>query len=292
MPEFIRSMGSRIGIGMLLILSHLPLQVLYFISSFLYIVFYRLIKYRTKVVRQNLQRSFPSKSARELKQLEKDFYKYLADLVMETVKGFTIGKKEMLKRLRFDHLEIYDKLNEEGKSAIVVMGHNGNWEWVCRGAPLFMKNNIIVAYKPLSNPYFDRLMYKARTYFGVRQVPMSQIAKVLLKETKPYLLILAADQSPSDKKTSIWVRFLNQETAVLPGVEKLAVKFKLPVIFHEVKRKKRGFYNCNVKYIVEAGQQAGHGEITAIHTRELEQKIIEQPEIWLWSHKRWKLKND
>ena len=251
-----------------------------------------MIKYRTKVVEKNIKNSFPEKTEKQVKEVEKSYYKYLADLVMESVKGFTISKKELLKRVSIDNVHIYDELHDKGKSAIVVMGHNGNWEWVCRSAPLIMKNNIFVAYKPLSNPLFDRLMYKARTKFGVHQVPMAQIAKVILQQTEPFLLILAADQSPSDKKTSFWVKFMNQETAVLPGVEKLALKFKLPIIFHEVNKTKRGFYACKPKYIVEMNRTFLPGEITELHTQYLEEKIREQPEIWLWSHKRWKLKND
>jgi KDO2-lipid IV(A) lauroyltransferase len=288
----IQYFSSKTGIFFLLLLSYLPMWMLYGISNILYIVFYRLIKYRIKVVRANLRNSYPLKSEAELRATERNFYKYLADLVVESVKGFTIGKKELRKRITIDDVEIYDKLHDNGKSAIVVMGHNGNWEWVCRAAPLIMKNNIFVAYKPLSNPYFDRLMYNARTEFGVHQVPMAQIAKVILQQTEPFLLILAADQSPSDRKTSIWVDFLNQETAVLPGVEKLAIKFKLPVIFHEVNKTKRGFYKCKPKYIVEMDRAYAAGEITRLHSGFLEEKIHGQPEIWLWSHKRWKLKND
>ncbi|MFM6982658.1 MAG: lysophospholipid acyltransferase family protein, partial [Chitinophagaceae bacterium] len=175
-------------------------------------------------------------------------------------------------------------------SAIVVMGHSGNWEWVCRAAPIFMKNRIVVAYKPLSNPYFEKLMLRARTELGVIQIPMAQIGKFILQQKEPYLLILAADQSPSDSKTSIWVNFLNQETAVLPGPEKLAVKFNLPVIFHNVNRTKRGVYKCTAQYLVKESSNTRNAEITELHTRHLEQEIIKQPEIWLWSHKRWKLK--
>ncbi len=291
MTHFISSIVSRLGIYLLLGLSRLPLWFWYGVSDILYIVFYKLIKYRVKVVRDNLQNSFPEKAISELRHIEKQYYRYLADLVVETVKGFTISKEELFKRIKAE-THIYDELFEKGQNAIVVMGHNGNWEWISRSSQLIYKHQILVAYKPLSNPYFDRLLYKTRTAFGAQLVPMSQVARVLLQQQKPYLLILVADQSPSDKKSSIWVRFLNQETAVLPGVEKLATKFKLPVIFHEVKRIKRGFYQCFDAFLVKAGEMHPPGEITAIHTGYLEEKIREQPETWLWSHKRWKLKND
>ncbi len=285
-----KAIANKILIAFLLLISRLPFVVLWGISNLLYYLFYKILKYRVKVVRKNLNLSFPEKTEEELLLLEKKFYKYLSDLVVETVKGFTISRKSLEQRIDFQCGSIYDELYENRKSAIVVMGHSGNWEWVCRAAPIFMKNRIVVAYKPLSNPYFEKLMLRARTELGVMQIPMAQIGKFILQQKEPYLLILAADQSPSDSKTSIWVNFLNQETAVLPGPEKLAVKFNLPVIFHDVNRTKRGVYKCTAKYLVKESSSTQPGEITALHTSHLEEEIIKQPEIWLWSHKRWKLK--
>lgn len=285
-----KAIANKILIAFLLLISRLPFVVLWGISNLLYYLFYKILKYRVKVVRKNLKLSFPEKTGEELLLLEKKFYKYLSDLVVETVKGFTISRKSLEQRIDFQCGSIYDELYENRKSAIVVMGHSGNWEWVCRAAPIFMKNRIVVAYKPLSNPYFEKLMLRARTELGVIQIPMAQIGKFILQQKEPYLLILAADQSPSDSKTSIWVNFLNQETAVLPGPEKLAVKFNLPVIFHDVNRTKRGVYKCTAKYLVKESSATQPGEITELHTMHLEQEIIKQPEIWLWSHKRWKLK--
>lgn len=290
MQNRFNKIGSIIGIFLLKALSLCPLFLLYLLSNFLYFVFYRLIKYRTKVVRQNLLKSFPEKTELELRQIEIDFYKYLSDLVVETVKGFTISKKQLLKRMKFLNTGYVDQLVKDNKSAMVVMGHYGNWEWICRSAPLFIKNNIIVAYKPLTNPQFDKLLYEARIEFGVRQVPMQQLPRVLLGEKKPYLLILLADQSPSDAETSIWVRFLNQDTAVLPGIEKLAIKYKLPIFYNEVKLLKRGYYTCEFKPMIEVPENCKYSEITQVHSMRLEENIRSFPHIWLWSHKRWKLK--
>jgi len=225
-------------------------------------------------------------------QIEKQFYSYLSDLVVETVKGFSISKKVLLKRMQFLNTYYVDQLVKDNKSAMVVMGHYGNWEWICRSAPLFIQNNIIVAYKPLTNPEFDKLLYKTRIEFGVRQVPMQQLPRVLLSEKNPYLLILLADQSPSDSETSIWVNFLNQDTAVLPGIEKLAIKYKLPVFYNEVKIIKRGYYTCEFKPLIEAPENCSYSEITQLHTHRLEENIKLNPSLWLWSHKRWKLKRN
>jgi KDO2-lipid IV(A) lauroyltransferase len=186
---------------------------------------------------------------------------------------------------------LIEKLNKEQKSAIIVMGHCGNWEWVCRSGPLFMKNRLVGVYKPLTNKYFDALMNKTRTAFGVEQVPMAQIARYILLQKTPFLLILISDQSPSDKDSSYWLNFLNQETAVLPGAEKLAIKFNLPVYFTSVNSYKRGYYTCDTKLIVEDSSKLNEGQISLLHSQELERQINENPHNWLWSHRRWKLKN-
>ncbi|MDI1233239.1 MAG: lysophospholipid acyltransferase family protein [bacterium] len=292
MQNRFNKIGSILGIFFLKILSHFPLFFLYILADFLYFVFYRLIKYRIKVVRNNLANSFPEKSKAELLQIEIKFYKYLADLVIETIKSFTISKRKLLKRMTFLNTIYVDQLVNDNKSAMVVMGHYGNWEWICRSAPLFIKNNIIVAYKPLTNPQFDKLLYQARIEFGVRQVPMHQLPRVLLAEKKPYLLILLADQSPSDSESSIWVEFLNQDTAVLPGIEKLAIKYKLPIYYNEVKLLKRGYYTCEFKPMIEVTENSKYSEITQLHSMRLEENIKSNPTLWLWSHKRWKLKRN
>ena len=290
MKRFLNFLVSNLAIGILLLISRLPLKLLYIIATGFYVLLYRITKYRVKIVRQNLSNSFPQVSSEKFSVIEKQFYHYLADLIVETVKGFTIGKNQILKRIRIENPEVYEQLHKDRKSAIVAMGHCGNWEWMCRAVPLMISNTVYVAYKPLSNPYFDRLMFKARSALGSRPIPMSQVPRLLAEQKEPFLLILVSDQSPSDKNSSVWVKFLNQETAVLPGIEKLSAKYKLPVLFHEIKRIKRGYYSSRAQYIVEDGSNCVQGEITELHTKVLEEKIMEQPSTWLWSHRRWKLK--
>ncbi len=288
--KILGSILNIIGIQFLLLTSRLPLSILYILSDIIYIVFYRLIKYRIKIVRENLLNSFPDKSELERALIEKKYYKYLCDLLVESIKGFTISEKELKKRMTFNNLDLIDQLYKDQKSAIVILGHCGNWEWVCRSGPLFMKNRLVGVYKPLTNKYFDKLMNQARTAFGVEQVPMAQIARYIMVQKTPFLLILIADQSPSDKESSYWLNFLNQETAVLPGAEKIAIKFNLPVYFTYVNSYKRGYYKCETKLLVESNSKPSDGSITTQHSQELEKRINENPHNWLWSHRRWKLK--
>lgn len=281
---------SNILVGFLKLISRLPMGFLYLISNFLYIVIYRLASYRKDVVRKNLQLSFPEKLEAELLKIEKAYYRYLCDLILETVKGFTARKMFLSKRIQYIRSEILDELHHAGQSAIVVMGHCGNWEWICRSAAFKMKNRVVVAYKPLSDKAFDKLIAGARTKYGVRQVPMSQVGRFILQEKQPFLLILLSDQSPSDNNGVYWTKFLNQDTAVLNGAEKLSKRFNMPLLFNDVKRLRRGYYTCETKLLLNVDQNLPEGRISEIHTHALEEKIKEQPETWLWSHRRWKLK--
>jgi KDO2-lipid IV(A) lauroyltransferase len=285
-----KKLFSNLGALLLKAISFLPLGVLYLLSNIFYLILYTILKYRLKVVRENLINSFPDKSNTELLEIEKRYYRFLCDLIVESVKGFSINKKELMKRISYESTEYYDKLYYEGKNAIVVMGHLGNWEWICRSAPLYLKNKVLVAYKPLSDANMDALMYKTRSEFGSVPIPMSQVARVILEEKEPFLLILVADQSPSDRNSAIWKKFLNQETAVLPGVEKLAKKFNLPVIFNNIKLTKRGYYECSYKVLVEESKSTSEGSITEMHCHALEQAIKKQDFAWIWSHRRWKMK--
>jgi KDO2-lipid IV(A) lauroyltransferase len=288
--KIVNKLLNKLSIQLLLLISRLPLPILYIISDILYIIFYKLIKYRVNVVKSNLLHSFPEKSADERLEIEKKYYQYLCDLIVESVKGFTIGENELKQRMVYNNMDLIEQLYKDKKSAIIIMGHCGNWEWVCRSGPLFMKNRLVGVYKPLTNKYFDRLMNKTRTAFGVEQIPMAQIARYIMVQKSPFLLILIADQSPSDIDSSYWTEFLNQDTAVLPGAEKLAIKFNLPVYFTNVKSYKRGYYTCDTKLIVETPSNFQESEITKLHTQVLEDIIMENPHNWLWSHKRWKLK--
>lgn len=279
---------THIGIFFIRLISYLPFPVLYLISDFFYIVLYRLTKYRIKVVRENMKNAFPEKSEQDLLMLEKKYYRYLGDLVVESLKAITISKTQILKRLTYTNPEIFNQLYQEGKSAIVVMGHYANWEIMCKGSPLLVKNEILGAYKPLSNKLFDHLMYKSRTEFGTNMIPMEKIPRAISKSEKPFVLVLIADQSPSHRESSIWIKFLNQETAVLPGAEKLAQKYNLPVIFAHISCYKRGYYNCELSYITDKPKEISN--ITALHTHKLESIINQKPEYWVWSHRRWKMK--
>lgn len=272
-------------------LSLLPFRVLYLISDFLYFVLYRLIGYRTAVVRQNLEHSFPEKSASEINVLEKEFYHHLCDVIVETFKSFTIGNKEILKRMVVENPELPDHYFSEGRSVLVGGGHYNNWEWIATSLDQQIKHKTCALYTPLSNKFFENKMLKTRGKFGLTMVSIKRTA-AFFEESKnvPTATIFGIDQSPRNPDRCYWMHFLNQETGVLFGLEKYAKEYNYPVLFCAIDKIKRGYYSVRFSLVTDHPQETPHGWIIEDSTQRLEQQIITQPQYWLWSHKRWKHK--
>jgi Kdo2-lipid IVA lauroyltransferase/acyltransferase len=244
--------------------------------------------YRKKVVLKNLQNSFPGKSTKEIQSICDEYYRYLTDLILETLKTLTMTKKQAMERCRFNNTEWLDKLYSQKKSIIVVMGHYGNWEWAGPSFTLSTKYQLNVIYRPLSNPYFEKMMTGMRTKFGTRITPQHLTLRQLVasrKETTATALI--ADQTASPKN-AYWTTFLNQETAVYEGPEKLAKKFGYPVVYMGVKRIKRGYYEVTPELLFPEPENTADNEICEAFMERLEQDILQDPATWLWSHRRWK----
>lgn len=280
---------SKIAVNYLLLISRFPLVIHYWFSNFLYILLFKIVKYRKKVVFKNIEIVFPNYSKSQKNKLAKNYYRYLSQLIVEVVKGFTISKKELQKRISVDNSYIYDELFEKNQSAIVALGHNCNWEWICRHASMVTKHKLYVAYKPLNNPYFDKLMAKTRTAFGMQQIAMNNVGRFIIEhKNEAFLLILISDQKPSNPKNGIWIDFFKRKTSFLPGLEKLSLKYNLPIYFHEVKQVKQGYYRCKIHHLLNPLDYLKEGSITQKYAQHLEEMIIEQPETWLWSHNRFK----
>lgn len=272
-------------------LSYLPLGLLYGLSDFLYIVLYKLAKYRQKVVRTNLVNSFPEKSKAEIVKIEQDFYHHFFDLIVESIRLFSSKEAELMKRNKLLNPEVMNDLYEEGKSVILAGGHYNNWE---TGAAIFskyVKHHIIGIYAPLSNQFFNAKILTSRERFGMEMLS-KKIVKARFEKNKEQLTatIFATDQSPTYSKNVHWTTFLNQPTAVLLGSEIFAKEYNYPVIFMFVTKVKRGYYEMEAKVLEKNPAQTHDGEITEKHTRWLEKQIQETPQYWLWTHKRWKRK--
>lgn len=245
--------------------------------------------YRRKVVFNNLKNSFPEKTINELKAIEKRYYRYLADLIIESVKSFTISPEEIKMRFVIKNLSAITSHLNNGRPVIAVSGHYGNWEWGSLAISQLLKDDILIVYKPLTNKRFESLINSVRSKFGAVMVPMkSTLRKLSEYKNKPYLLALVGDQTPTKEESNYFTNFLNQDTAVFLGVEKIAVKFDNPIVYFNITRIKRGYYECEIKPLVNNPKLTSKFEITKLHTMELERNIQKAPEFWLWSHKRWK----
>jgi Kdo2-lipid IVA lauroyltransferase/acyltransferase len=271
------------------LIASLPFWALYKVSDFLFFVIWK-FGYRKHVVITNLKNSFPEKSSREIETIAKSFYRFLADLTVETLKTLRMTKEEYNERCVFHFPDWLKKLELDQRSVVIVMGHYGNWEW---GGPSFSistKYKLVVPYMVLANRYFNKMVHNMRTRFGTDIIPVNSIARHMVA-SKSMLTATAfiADQA-AWAHTAYWTRFLNQQTPVFMGPEKMAVKFGYPVVYMGVKRIKRGYYEVIPELLFEDSQATKATEISEAFTNRLERDILAEPATWLWSHKRWKHK--
>jgi Kdo2-lipid IVA lauroyltransferase/acyltransferase len=274
------------------IITLLPLNVLYLFSDFIFILIYYFPGYRKNVVSTNLKNSFPEKSAEEIVQIKKGFYKHFADLLIEILKLRNMSNSSQLKRYTFSNTEIFDRLREEKRDVIGVLGHYNNWEW-----PTLLGQRInylsIIIYKPLQNQYFNNFMNDQRTKDGLKIAPTSMIIRDIINYRKQKIntfSVFIADQTPPGNELNHWTTFLNQETAFFTGAGKIASKYDMAVVFLNIQKKKRGYYNLDFELLCDHTSGIEEKEIIEKYVRRLEEQIREKPEYWLWSHRRWKHK--
>lgn len=281
-----------IGLAIGNFLALFPLRVLFVLSDIIYFIIYYVIGYRKKVVFENLRNSFPHKTDKEIEIIARKFYRHFCDILMEMVKLFNVTPAEMQRRIKYRNPEVMDLCYAQKKHILVVLGHYNNWEWGCSmsiGAPYEFTG----IYKPLSNPYFDKLMAKLRCQFGGKVVPMKQSARYFshnISTGKFTQLYFIADQSPMSEEVQYWTTFLNQDTPVYLGIEKMARKYRQPVIYAHFIKIKRGYYEVELTKLCDDCSLLQPYELTEMHIRKLEAVINEKPEYWLWTHRRWKIK--
>ncbi|WP_410221639.1 lysophospholipid acyltransferase family protein [Pedobacter sp.] len=281
---------SYIGIYFLHLLSFLPFWFLYTLSDILYYPIYYLIRYRRQIVRKNLLNAFPDKELAEIIQIEKKHYRYLTDLMFEIVKLSSISKPELLSRVKMKEHEQVQAYLKRGESTISCTGHYGNWEMcmVVAGIEFYADCNVI--YKPINNKTFESWFNRLRSRFGNTLVAMRQTPRqVIATKNETTMFCFASDQSPVRSEVQYTLNFLNQSTAVLMGLEKIARQTNRPVFYFEFNRVKRGYYEIVAIPLCLNPKQTKTHEITDLFFKHLEQTINKQPQYWLWSHNRWKL---
>jgi len=264
---------------------------MYFFSDFVYLLLYYVIGYRRKVVSTNLSKSFPEKSANEIKAIERKYYHHLCDISLESIKGFSMSPKEIIRRHRILNPELANHFFDRKLSVISVPGHYNNWEWGSLSPGLQLKFPIVGFYKPMSNKLVDAFAKRHRAKFNTKLASIKETGLTFseLSDTQQ-AYIMASDQSPTNLKECYWVHFLNQDTAWLHGPEKYARIYKWPVVYVDIRKVKRGFYELELVTLTEDPVSLPDGEITRRYVQHLEKSIRTEPAYWLWSHKRWKHK--
>jgi KDO2-lipid IV(A) lauroyltransferase len=285
------TLGYFVALPFIYGISLLPFPLLYLLSDGIYVLIYKVLGYRKEVVMNNLRNSFPEKDEAELKAIASKFYRWFCDLTLETLKTLTISPEEVRKRVEFKGKDILQQYAREKRSVILVLGHYGNWELA--GARYSQERDIPqlhVIYHPLANARFDRLMHHMRTRHGTKLYTMRETSKAMIRD-RDLLTATAfiADQTPSPER-AYWMTFLNQDTPVFQGTEGLARKLDKPVIYISITRPERGYYCMSMETLVADPTRTTDGEITEVHTRRLERDIRKYPELWLWTHRRWKHK--
>ena len=272
------------------IISKMSFRLLYLFSDFMYYVLYYIFSYRKKVVRENLKLAFPEMSSLERTKIEKKYYKYLADIFLESFKSMNISEDEMKKRYKFKNPELLDKIYDKKQNLILIAGHYCSWEWVFI-LDRFTKYKINAIYKKLSNKYFDNWAKKNRSKYNGDLISTKDTFREILKKSKTSELNLygfASDQSPRKNKATYWGEFLNNYVPIHVGAEIIAKKYNMAVVFMDVQKIKRGFYEVSFKTITEEPKKFKDYEITDKFIDLLEKQITNKPEYYTWTHKRFK----
>ena len=270
-------------------ISMLPLPILYIKSRGYYFWLYFVFGYRKKVVLENLRNSFPEKDEREIRAIASKFYKHFCDLIVEGIKSFSISEDNLQKHVEPVNAELIEKYFLQSRSVIICTGHYANWEWPALAFIRHSSHKSLGIYLPLKSKFFDNKLQETRSKFGLTLMSVKEVGQYFedhKDQACSYGFIF--DQSPSNPIKGRWIKFLNQDTSAMTGVERYAVKYNFPVIYGHVIKLSRGHYRITYELVTDTPQQTQEGEITESIFKKNEQIIRSAPEYWLWTHRRWK----
>jgi KDO2-lipid IV(A) lauroyltransferase len=274
--------------GLLYVFSLLPLRVLFIFSDLVYLLLYYVFGYRKKVVMDNLLQAFPEKTDKERKTIAKKFYRNFTDNWIETIKLLSISKTALNKRVS-SNVDVFYQLHKEGRSVQLNLGHFFNWEYMTLYTGINQPYTFLTVYLPQSSKMTNRLFLHLRSRWGNPQLPATDMARAIIPwRKKQHLLALGADQSPPLGEFAYWLYFLNRPTAFLKGPEKFARLQQVPVVMMTTTKPKRGHYHFEYFLLADHPKEMNEGELMRQYAKHLEENIKLQPEIYLWSHKRWK----
>lgn len=269
----------------------LPWRAVYALSNFVYFMLMHVVKYRVELVKENFRLSFPEKDEAWVEDMTKAYYRYLSDILLESIKALHIPIEKLRERFVSENNHILYEEPLASKNLIIMGSHYGNWEYMTRSLPHMMPHEVAGVYRPLSNTRIEKYMAKHRSKDGMWLVPV-QVSKPAFVEDRgrPVAYTLLADQNPANPKKSFWISFLNRETGFTPGAEVYAKRYDYPVVLMLLRRVKRGYYNVHFEVLESNPTETEFGDIMTKYAATLEDWIREDPPYWLWSHRRWKHK--
>jgi len=277
------------------IITLLPLGVLYLFSDFLFLLLYYFPSYRRKIVAENLSKSFPDKSPEEIRHIERAFYRHLSDLFIETLKLPGMSNKELSRRVKLTNPELIGKLYDSGKDLAVVFSHFNNWEWLTTVFQLYTDYKCVGVYKPVKNKIVNKFLNDQRTRNKGGLAPMQMIVRTIVENRKMGIRGIygfMSDQTPARTLIEYYTDFLNQETPVFLGLEKIASKYDMAVMFIDYRKIRRGSYEITFEVLFESTKDLPQYLITDTHVKRLEKMIMDKPENWIWTHRMWKYKKE
>jgi len=278
---------------LLWLISRLPFKIIYFISDGVYVLLYKVIGYRKKVVRGNLKLVFPDKSDAERILIEKKFYQHMCDMFLEMIKTMGISNNQLQQRFTFSNLEVLHQLEAKNKSIMLMFPHYASWEWVIAlDAHIASKGYAI--YQKIGNRYFDKLVRDIREKFGTTLITTKETRDIVAQNKKEGNLSMygiLSDQSPMVKKALLWTPFMGITVPAHTGAEMLCKKLDLPAVYLKVSKEKRGHYSGTFSLITENPKEMEEFALTKAFLALVEESINEAPEYYFWTHKRWKHKD-
>lgn len=278
--------------SLLLVLAYLPLWLLYAISSLMWPLVYWVSRYRLDVVRDNLKNCFPDKSEKELHRIERCYYRHMCDLLVEGLYNIRASVRAVSRRYLFENADILKPYYEQGRSVVLMSAHYNNWEYMITSLDSRICHHAIGVGKPLSNKLFGEFITARRGRYGTEIVDHTDVRQVMNyydKYNVPVAYMMLSDQSPKNPYKSYWSDFLGRDTAFLFGAEHFAKKYDMPVFIYDVKKLRRGRYAVHFSLVTDNPQALPDGEITQTYVTHLEETVRQNPQYWLWSHRRWKL---
>lgn len=265
-----------------------PLRFLYFLSNIAYFILFEVIRYRRKITQHNLRICFPTKDEYWIEATAHKFYHHLSDILLESLKGFSLSREELLKRFKLSNPDIFCEIEKKYSKIIIASAHYGNWEWGALLIPSLLKYQTYGIYKPLSNKYIDRYLKTHRALWGMHLVSVTQTGFMFRNSNERQAFFFLSDQYPGNRKKALQFEFMGMPTLWLGGLEKYARHFQLPVYYFGIRRVSRGKYEVFAEPIAENPQQLDKGEIINKYVKILEKEVEQCPSNWLWSHRRWK----